>query len=439
MQSSRHKVLHHLAGRPLIERVVDLVTGAGASYVAVVVGHQAEQVGRALPEGIDTILQEPQLGTGHAVQVAADRVRGSGASRLLVHFGDNALVYPRSLQRLVNQPVDDRAPIALLTSRVRNPSGYGRIVRATDGSVTRMVEELDATPDERGIDEIWGGSILIWTDWLWSAVDRLPLSPKGEYYLPEFANLAIAEGRRVLAVMAEDEDEVLGVNDRLQLAQANAILRQRTLVDLMRSGVTIVDPASTFIDPEVEIEPDVVIEPGCHLRGKTRIARDATIGPNTLLVRSEIGAGSRIWMSVVEEAVVGERVEIGPFSHLRPGAVIEDDVRIGNYAEVKASRIGAGSQMHHFSYVGDADVGARVNIAAGTITANFSSESGDKSRTVIGDDASVGSDTVLVAPVEIGEGAMTGAGAVVTHDVPAGEVWIGAPARRLRRRKDTPS
>jgi bifunctional UDP-N-acetylglucosamine pyrophosphorylase/glucosamine-1-phosphate N-acetyltransferase len=187
----------------------------------------------------------------------------------------------------------------------------------------------------------------------------------------------------------------------------------------------------------VVVEPDVVIQPGCHLRGRTRIGSDCEVGPNSYVLDSEIGAGSRVWYSVLEGATVGERVSIGPFSHLRPGAVIDDDVTLGNYAEVKASHIGAGTQMHHFSYVGDADVGQRVNIAAGTITVNFNSETGEKSRTQVDDDASIGSDTMLVAPVHVGERAMTGAGAVVTHDVPPAEVWIGAPARPLRRRRDS--
>jgi bifunctional UDP-N-acetylglucosamine pyrophosphorylase/glucosamine-1-phosphate N-acetyltransferase len=203
--------------------------------------------------------------------------------------------------------------------------------------------------------------------------------------------------------------------------------------------VTIVDPATTYIEPDVAIEPDVTIQPGCHLRGATRVASGSEIGPNTMIIDSQVGVDCRVWFSVLEGARVGARVQIGPFSHLRPGAVIEDDAHLGNYAEVKASRIGAGTQMHHFSYIGDADVGERVNVGAGTITVNFSSESGLKSRTVVEDDASLGSDTLLVAPVHIGAAAMTGAGAVVTHDIPAGEVWIGAPARPHRQRRNAGS
>jgi bifunctional UDP-N-acetylglucosamine pyrophosphorylase / glucosamine-1-phosphate N-acetyltransferase len=254
--------------------------------------------------------------------------------------------------------------------------------------------------------------------------------------LPDLVNLARAQQLAVLATLTEDEEEVLGVNDRLQLAEANAVLRRRTLEALLRSGVTIVDPATTYVDPEVTIEPDAVIQPGCHLRGATHIAADCEIGPQAFVSDSEIGAGSRVWYSVLEGARVGEHVSIGPFSHLRPGAVIENGVTLGNYAEVKGSRIGMGTQMHHFSYVGDADIGQRVNIGAGTITVNFSSETRDKSHTVVGDDASIGSDTMLVAPLHVGQGSMTAAGSVVTHDIPDGEVWMGAPARRHRRRKD---
>jgi bifunctional UDP-N-acetylglucosamine pyrophosphorylase/glucosamine-1-phosphate N-acetyltransferase len=439
MRSARHKMLHSLGGRPLIRRVLDLLDQAGASSVVVVLGHQADQLRRELPESVDTVIQEPQLGTGHAVQVAAERLRRSGAERVLVHLGDVALVRARSLQRLVAAGVGPTAPVALLSAQVSNPHGYGRVIRDADGGVARMVEEVDATPQERAVREIWSGSMLFWAPWLWQHLGELPVSPKGEYYLPELVNVARAAGLGVNAVLTEDEEEVHGVNDRLQLAEANAILRRRTLDDLMRSGVTIVDPASTFIEPEVEIAADATIQPGCHLRGRTRIARDCEIGPNTFMHDSEVGAGSRVWFSVLESAIVGERVEIGPFSHLRPGAVVEDDAQLGNYAEVKNSRVGAGTQMHHFSYVGDADIGQRVNIAAGTITVNFNSETGQKSRTTVEDDAALGSDTLLVAPVRVGAGALTGAGAVVTHDIPSGEVWVGAPARPRRRRRGYPA
>ncbi len=438
MRSARHKMLHLLAGRPLLQHALDLVHAAGATSIVVVLGHQADQVRRVLPESIDSVIQEPPLGTGHAVQAAAERIQRSGAQRLLVHLGDVPLVRPGSLQRLIATQLGPQAPVALLSARLSDPHGYGRVIRAADGTVACMVEEVDATPEQRQVDEIWSGSMLFWTPWLWQQLPNLPRSAKGEYYLPELVNLATAAGLRVHAVLAEDETEVQGVNDRQQLAAAEAVVRRRILDSLMLSGVTIVDPNTTYIESQVHIEPDVTIQPGCHLRGSTRIARGSEIGPNTLLLDSDIGADCRVWFSVLEGAVVGARVRIGPFSHLRPGAVIEDDVTLGNYAEVKASRIGAGTQMHHFAYMGDADIGERVNVAAGTITVNYSSETDSKSRTVVEDDASLGSDTLLVAPVHVGAGAMTGAGAVVTHDVPSGEVWLGAPARPHRRRRGYP-
>ena len=435
MRSRRPKVLHELAGKPLIYRVLELMHNAGAHRTIVVLGHQADVVRKALPETVDVVVQQPQLGTGHAVRVAAPQVQTLRAERLLVHLGDSALVRPESLQRLVDQGVSANAPVALLTARVKEPTGYGRVIRATDGSVDRMVEELDASDEERAVDEIWSGTMLLFGAWLWPNLEALPLSPKGEYYLPELVNLARSQGRQVGAVQVEDEEEVLGVNDRAQLADANAVLRRRKIDELMRDGVTIVDAATTFIEPEVVIEPDSIVHPGCYLRGQTRIGPDCEIGPNAYIQDSEIGRGTRVWFSVLESARVGQDVLIGPFSHLRPGAIIEDHVHLGNYAEVKNSRVGAGTQMHHFGYVGDADIGERVNIGAGTITVNYDAESRTKNRTVVEDDAAISSDTMLVAPVHVGEGAMTGAGAVVTHDIPAGEVWVGVPARARRRRR----
>jgi len=441
MRSSHHKVAHVLGGKPLIQRVLGLLEAAGVSRVVVVLGHAADEVRQLLPDSVDTVVQEPQLGTGHAVQVASERLQEYRGDRLLVHYGDEALVRAESLRQLIATGVGPDAPIALLTARVRDPRGYGRVIRLPDDSVDYMVEEVDASPEQRSIDEIWSGSMLLFTPWLWPNLKRekLPLSAKGEYYLPDLVAIARRQGLSVRVALIADEEEVHGVNDLRQLAEANAILRRRTLDDLLRSGVTIVDPATTYVEPEVIIQPDAIIQPGCHLLGRTRIERECEIGPNTFVADSVIGAGSRVWFSVLESATVGQRVSLGPFSHLRPGAVIEDDVEIGNYAEVKSSRIGPGTKMHHFSYAGNADIGQRVNIGAGTITVNFNSETGSKSRTIVEDDASIGSDTLLVAPVRVGAGAMTGAGAVVTHDVPSGEIWIGAPARAHRRRRGYPT
>lgn len=435
MRSRHHKVLHLLAGKPLISRVLDLVQGVGAEHVVVVLGHLADQVRAVLPDDVTTVHQEPQRGTGHAVQVAAGHLRALGVERLLVHFGDAALVRRDSLETLVAVPVGPSVPIALLTARLSDPRGYGRVIRGADDAVVAMVEEMEASPEQRTVDEVWSGSMLLWTPWLWEHLSRLPERSRGEYYLTDLVNLARDERLTVRAVLAEDETEVRGVNDRAQLAAANAIFRQRTIEGLQRTGVTIVDASTTYIEPEVDIEPDVTVLPGCHLRGHSRIAADAEIGPNTMLVDSSVGQGSRVWWSVLEGAQVGRNVTIGPFSHLRPGALIEDGAVLGNYAEVKGSRIGAGTQMHHFSYVGDADIGQGVNLAAGTVTCNYNAETREKNRTVVEDGASTGSDTMLVAPVRVGANGLTGAGAVVTRDIPPDEVWLGAPARFVRKRR----
>lgn len=435
MRSARHKVLHPLAGKPLILRVLELLRGAGANHTVVVLGHQADQVRAMLPESVDTVIQDRQLGTGHAVRMAASRLRELRAERILVHYGDAPLMRPASLARLVALGVSPRSPIALLNARVRNPFGYGRVLRLPDGTVDALVEEVDATPEQRLIDEIWSGTMVIWAPWLWDTIDHLPLSPKGEYYLPSLVAIARQQGLAITAALTEDEEEVLGINDQAQLATAEAIVRRRTVEDLMRSGVTVIDPLTTYVEPEVRIAPETVLHPGVHLRGQTTIGRGCEVGPNSYLINTTVGDESRVWFSVLESARVGNRVSIGPFSHLRPGATIDDRVTLGNYAEVKASRIGSGTQMHHFSYLGDAEVGQNVNIGAGTITVNYSSETGQKSRTVIDDEASIGSDTMLVAPVHVGEGAITAAGSVVTHDIPPRDVWVGAPARPLRKRR----
>lgn len=435
MRSALHKVLHPVGGKPLIQRALDLAVGVGADDPVVVLGHLPEQVRAVLPPSTRTVVQEPQRGTGHAVQVAADLLRQDGADRLLVLYGDTALVEPSTLRQLVNQPVAPDVPIALLTARLPNPYGYGRVLRAADGTVAGMVEESEATDEQRQVNEIWSGLLVAWAPWVWEQLWQLEPRAKGEYYLPDLVNLARGAGLKVLAVEAPSADEVHGVNDRAQLAQANAILWRRTAERLMQAGVTILDPARTYIDSDVEVGEDTVIYPGCFLRGRTRIATGCVIGPDTDLFNARVGEGTRVVRSTVEDSTLGNHVRVGPYAHVRGGATIEDDVELGNYAEVKGSRIGRGTKQHHFSYVGDADIGERVNLSAGIITMNYDGRV--KHRTVVGDDAFIGSDTLLRAPIRVGKAARTGAGAVVIHDVPDGEVWAGVPARRLSP-KDAP-
>jgi bifunctional UDP-N-acetylglucosamine pyrophosphorylase/glucosamine-1-phosphate N-acetyltransferase len=315
--------------------------------------------------------------------------------------------------------------------------GYGRIVRGPGGVVDRIVEEKDATPAERSIPEVNGGLYAFEAAWLRSRIARIrPSAVTGELYLTELVTLAAGDGRPAVAAAIPDEHELTGVNDRLQLSRVEATLRRRIVERHLVAGVSMVDPSSVFIDESVELAPDVQLEPGVVLQGASRVGADTVIGTGSRLVDTIVGERCRIWSSVLEWSLVEDDVTIGPFSHLRKGSSIGPGAELGNFAEVKASRIGAGSKQHHFSYVGDSEVGERVNIGAGTVTCNYDGYA--KHRTVIGDRSFIGSDTMLVAPVRVGEDARTGAGAVVTRDVPAGMLAVGVPARlRTPRIRET--
>jgi bifunctional UDP-N-acetylglucosamine pyrophosphorylase/glucosamine-1-phosphate N-acetyltransferase len=295
-----------------------------------------------------------------------------------------------------------------------------------------VVEEKDADAATRAVREINSGCYAFDAAWIWDTLPRIRRSNSGEFYLTDAVGFAIDSGRRVQAVAAGDPDDVAGVNDRIQLARAEAAMRRRLLEALMASGVTVIDPATTYVDATVEIGPDTVVAPNTHLRGATRIGRDCEIGPNSILNDVTVGDGSRVIASYADSATIGARVSVGPFSRVRPGTVLDDDVYVGNFAEIKNSRIGSGTHIGHFSYTGDATLGRRVNIGAGTVTCNFDGHA--KHATVIGDDASIGSDTMLVAPIKVGAKAKTGAGAVATRDIPPGVTVVGVPARPLDKR-----
>ena len=425
MRSARHKILHHVGGDPMISHILDALADAGVARPLMVVGHLAEQVRGVVGERAQYVVQEPLLGTGHALQEAI-RALDWVPKKLLVLCGDTPLIRPSTLSRMISA-LNEGLVMTILAARMVNPSGYGRIVRDARGRVAAVVEEADASEAERAIDEINSGLYCFDGPWLASNLEKIRRSPKGEYYLTDVVALAIEQGREVVAVEAEDPHEVMGINDRLQLAEADRIMRERICRSLMSNGVTIVDPLHSYIGKGVKVGSDTVIHPGTHLRGGTTIGSGCEIGPNTVIADSIIGDDCLVFASVVEGAEVGDRVSIGPFSHLRPGSRVGSDARLGNYAEVKNSNIGEGVQMHHFSYMGDADVGAGTNIGAGTITCNFDGRR--KHRTKIGKNVFLGSDTMLRAPVEVGDGAVTGAGSVVTRDVPPGETVFGVPAR----------
>ena len=438
MRSRIPKVLHPLAGRPMLEHVLDTLADAGIARAVVVTGHGADAVEAAIGDRAATVRQELQRGTADAVRIALEAVPAD-ANELVVTMGDVPLQTAALVADLLAALREDGAAMTLVGARLDDPTGYGRILRDARGAASAIVEQADADEPTRAISEVNVGTYAFDAGWIRTAIDRVEASASGELYLTDLVALAVADGRSVRVVVAPDADDALGINDRVALAVAEERMRRRINERHMRNGVTIVEPASTRIDAAVEIGQDARIEPGTTLEGATIIAQDALIGPNAHVRDSRIGPRSHVWASVVEESTVAEDVEIGPFAHLRPGAEIGARCRIGNFAEVKQTRIGAGTQQHHFSYLGDAEIGENVNVGAGSVTANFDGTA--KHRTVIEDAARIGVDTMMVAPVTIGEGATTGAGAVVTRDVAPGKTVVGMPARpiELRRRRTEPA
>ncbi|HNT54887.1 MAG TPA: bifunctional UDP-N-acetylglucosamine diphosphorylase/glucosamine-1-phosphate N-acetyltransferase GlmU [Anaerolineaceae bacterium] len=434
MRSTLPKVLHAIGGRPLLQHVLLAVAGAGLTEPVVVVGHGAEAVRTVAGGAVRCVTQLQQLGTANAVQAAEELLSGK-TDLVLVVNGDMPLLTSATLSRLVDLQRENPGPLTLLTLITPDPRGFGRIVRDAAGAVQAIVEEAQATPEQLAITELNAGAYCFRASWLWDALRSIPLSPKGEYYLTDTVSLAVSSGLSVQAVCLADPVEAMGINTRIHLAEAEALLRRRVNTALMLSGVTMIDPAHTYIETGVQIGADTVIYPNTHLRGDTRIGLGCTIGPNTILEDTQVGDRCVILASVTEKAVIEDDVSMGPFCRLRKGAHLKQGVHMGNFGEVKDSILGPGTKMGHFSYIGNATIGANVNIGAGTITCNYDGE--HKHPTEIGDDVFVGSDTMLVAPIKLGPGSRTGAGAVVTHDVAPGEVVVGVPARPLRRH--TPS
>lgn len=428
-KSKRVKVLHPLAGVPMIYYVLHTLANLGADRTVLVIGHDAPHVQSALnqaPIPVEICLQEEQLGTGHALLQARPLLEGR-TQTILALYGDMPLLTVQTLRQLYQRHLESQATITLLTVVSQDSLGFGRILRDEHGRLLGIVEEAVATPAERAIQELNAGVYCFQGDWLWPHLAELPLSPKGEYFLTDTVAQAVAEGRSVETVTVPDQTEVIGINTRVHLAKVEGLLRLRICERLMLAGVTILDPATTYVDATVEVGVDTVIYPNTILEGKTSIGDDCRIGPNSHIIDSTVGPRCRIVASMLESAVVQADVHIGPFAHLRPGSVVEAGAYVGNFAEIKNSTLGAGSHMGHFSYLGDATVGSGVNIGAGTITCNFDGKA--KHRTEIGEGAFLGSDTMLVAPVRVGKGARTGAGAVVTKDVPDGALVVGVPAR----------
>ncbi len=427
MKSDLPKVMHPLAGRPMVRYVIDAARALDPAHLAVVVGYGADLVREALGDGVAYATQAEQLGTGHAVQ-QAEAVAAGQAESVLALYGDTPLIRPETLAEMVAQHQAEGVAATLLTFRPEDPTGYGRIVRdAQTGRVEAIVEAKDATPEQRAIGEVNGGVICFRDDWLWPNLARLEKSPAGEFYLTDLVGIAREQEEAVGAFSLADPLEIMGLDNRLKLARAEAEMRRRINEGWMLAGVTLVHPETTYIEADVEIGPDTVVWPNTLLQGRTRIGQGCTLGPGSVIRDSEIGDGCRVEMSVVEQAAMEEASDVGPFGHLRQGARLGAGAHMGNFGEMKNSYLGPGAKMGHFCYLGDATVGAGANIGAGTITCNYDGE--QKHSTEIGEGAFIGSDTMLVAPLKIGKGAKTGAGSVVTRDVPPGRVAYGVPAR----------
>ncbi len=427
MKSTTPKVLHPLCGRPMIQYVLDAAIAATGSPPLVVVSPATEAVRAEIADRADVTVQAEPRGTGDALATALAALE-DGVEEVLVVSGDVPLVRGDLLTSLLEARAMDHAALALVSVDAVDPTGLGRVLRNDGGTVERIVEDKDATDDERGVSEINAGLYAIDATWVRRRIgDLRPSAATGELYLTDLVAFARDDGRLVAALEVEDDGRLTGINDRAQLARAEWDMRVEVNDRWMRAGVTMVDPSTVYLDHGVELAQDVVLEPNVILRGATRVGERTRIGAGSQLVDAEIGPDSAVWASIVERSTVEDHVTIGPFSHLRPGTHVGRHSEIGNYAELKNTRLGEHVRQHHMSYLGDAELGDDTNVGAGTITANY--DGVRKHRTTIGEGVFLGVDTMLRAPVTLGDGAKTGAGAVVTKDVPAGKLAVGVPAR----------
>lgn len=430
MKSTKAKVLHEVAGEPLLGHVLRALHEAGVDDVVVVVGHQREKVIEylhAAAPSARTAVQETMRGTGDAVRQAMPQV-SEAADTVMVLAGDTPLLTGTTLRALSEQHAASGAAATVLTARLDDPTGYGRIVREGD-EVRRIVEHKDASDAERAINEINSGLYLFSASALREGLEHLTShNAQGEEYLTDVVGWLVEQGETVVAHITDDPDEIHGINDRVQLAAAGAVLRQRVAEKWMRAGVTIEDPATTWIEADVEIEPDAVIRRNTHLSGATRIGGEAVVGPDTTLIDAEVGPGATVLKSHVLAAQIGPGATVGPFTYLRPGTRLLAKAKAGAFVEIKNSLLGVAAKVPHLSYVGDARIGDGTNIGAATVFVNYDGVA--KHRTVVGRHVRIGSDSMLVAPVTIGDGAYTAAGSVITEDVAPGELALGRARQR---------
>ena len=421
MHSRSSKLLHEVAGRPMVRHVIEATRKAGVTQAVVIIGNQAEEVRRAVGDGDKRLafaFQREQRGTGHAVLCAERHLRGYDGDVLILN-GDLPAIRPRTLRAFMEFHRASEAPLSLMTTVLEDPRGYGRVIRNYAGDLSRIVEETDATPEERATQEINCGIYLADAAHLCKPLKRANTNnAQGEIYLTDLIEILHKDGRTVAAYRHEEPEEVLGVNDRRELAAAARALYRRKARDLMAAGVSFIDPERTYIDAQVKVGRDTIIEPGVMLLGETTIGEDVRIGAGSRVINSSVGDGTEILpYCVIGEARIGRACRIGPFAHLRPGSSLDEEARVGNFVETKKTHLGKGSKANHLAYLGDAEIGRGANIGAGTITCNYDGVS--KHRTIIEDEVFIGSDTQLVAPVRLKRGAFVGAGSTITRDVPA--------------------
>lgn len=430
MKSKLPKVLHKVAGKAMVERVLETASSVGTERNVVIVGFGGEAVRDYLGDQVEYVVQEEQNGTGHAMKQAFPAL-GSFDGTILLLCGDTPLVTKESLEALIADHEKNGAAATVLTAHMDDPTGYGRIIRDGSGKVVRIVEQKDGKPEELAVQEINTGMYAFDSQKLWPCLDQLSDdNAQGELYITDVIGILVNQGDRVGAYMMKHNEESLGVNSRLQLAEAEAILKNRKNRELMEAGVTIIDPTSTYVAPEVTVGADTILYPGTILEGHTVIGQQCEIGPHTCLTNVQVGDGNVIHFTYGHDCQIGDNTDIGPYVHLRPNTVIGNDVHIGNFVEVKNSNVGQGTKFPHLSYIGDSDVGAGVNIGCGTITVNFNGST--KNRTVIGDHAFIGCNSNLVAPVEVGEYGYVGAGSTITKDVPAKALAVGRARQMVK-------
>lgn len=416
MKSKLYKVLHPVLGRPMVQHVVQQLKPLHLNKIVTIVGFGAEKVKETLDGESEFALQEEQLGTGHAVMQAEPLLKGKKGTTIVV-CGDTPLITSTTFEALITFHEKEGAGTTILTAQTDDPTGYGRVIRNGQGEVERIVEHKDASEDELLVQEINTGTYCFDNEALFAALEEVSNdNAQGEYYLPDVIEILRNKGKKVSAYMTPDFEETLGVNDRVALAKAEKIMKRRINEGHLRNGVSIIDPDHTYIEPDVIIEADAVIHPGTILKGSTVIKANAEIGPNSEIENCLIGENSVIQHSVARNSKIGQRVNIGPFAHIRPDSAIGNDTKIGNFVEIKKTVMGNGSKASHLTYLGDANIGENVNVGCGTITVNY--DGYKKYTTTIEDDAFIGCNSNLIAPVTIGKGSYVAAGSTITKDVP---------------------